>query len=127
MKIAMIVIRTLMGLLLLFASIVFLFHIDMGKMPAMSDDAVAYNKGLATVHLMNIVKWIELLCGLAFVSGRFVTLANVVIFPIAINILLFHGILAPSGVPAAAFLVLGCLFLAYYYRDRYAPLFTAKS
>jgi putative oxidoreductase len=126
MKITMIVIRTLMGLLLLFASIVFLFKIPMGKMPAMSADAQAYNAGLATVHIMNIVKVIELICGLLFVTGRFVALANIVIFPIVINILLFHATLAPSGVPAAAFLLVGCLFLAYYYRERYAPLFIAK-
>lgn len=126
MKITMIIIRTLMGLLLLFASIVFLFHIQMGKMPAMSEDAMTYNKGLATVHMMNIVKVIELICGLMFVTGRFVTLANIVIFPIAINILLFHATLAPSGVPAGAFLLLGCLFLAYYYRKNYAPLFSVK-
>jgi putative oxidoreductase len=126
MKITMIIIRTLMGLLLLFASIVFLFKIPMGKMPVMSEAAQTYNAGLATVHMMNIVKVIELICGLLFVIGRFVTLANIVIFPIVINILLFHATLAPSGVPAAAFLLLGCLFLAYYYRDRYAPLFTAK-
>ena len=126
MKITMIIIRTLMGLLLLFASIVFLFHIQMGKMPEMSSDAKTYNAGLATVHIMNIVKVIELICGLMFVTGRFVTLANIVIFPIAINILLFHATLAPSGVPAAAFLVVGCLFLAYYYRKNYAPLFTVK-
>ena len=125
MKITMIVIRTLMGLLLLFASIVFLFNIPMDK-PAMGADVQAYNTGLATVHLMNIVKVIELICGLLFVTGRFVALANLVIFPIVINILLFHATLAPSGVPAAAFLLIGCLFLAYYYRDRYAPLFQAK-
>jgi putative oxidoreductase len=126
MKITMIIVRTLMGILLLFASIVFLFKISMGKMPAMSEDAMAYNKGLATVHMMNIVKVIELICGLLFVSGRFVTLANIVIFPIVINILLFHATLAPSGVPAAAFLLVGCLFLAYYYRKNYAPLFAVK-
>ena len=126
MKIAMIVIRTLMGLLLLFASIVFFFKIPMGKMPEMSEAAKTYNAGLATVNIMNIVKVIELLCGLMFVTGRFVTLANVVIFPIVINILLFHATLAPNGVPAAAFLLLGCLFLAYYYRKNYAPLFAVK-
>ncbi|RYU89427.1 DoxX family protein [Mucilaginibacter terrigena] len=126
MKITMIIVRTLMGLLLLFASVVFLFKINMGKMPAMSEAAQTYNAGLATVHMMNIVKIIELICALMFISGRFVTLANIVIFPIAINILLFHATLAPSGVPAGAFLVVGCLFLAYYYRKNYAPLFAVK-
>ncbi|GGH09315.1 DoxX family protein [Mucilaginibacter phyllosphaerae] len=126
MKIAMIVVRTLMGLLLLFASVVFLFKIQMGKMPEMSEATKTYNEGLAIVNLMFYVKIIELICGLALVTGRFVTLAVVVIFPILINIVLFHAITSPAQLGAGAFLLAGDLFLAYYYRARYAPLFLAK-
>jgi len=50
----------------------------------------------ATVYLMPLLKVTELLCGLAFISGRFVPLATVVIFPITLNILLFHTFLAPG-------------------------------
>jgi putative oxidoreductase len=124
MRIAFIIIRTLMGLLLLFASVSFLFHLF--PIPPMTGEPKVYNDGLAVVNLMTIIKVIELLCGLAFVTGRFVKLAAVIIFPIALNILLFHAVVAPSGVPAGLFLVVGDLFIAYYYRATYAPLFASK-
>lgn len=124
MKIAMIVVRTLMGLLLLFASVTYFFKLV--PVPAMTGATKTYNEGLAVVGIMNIVKVLELLCGLAFVTGRFVTLAAVVIFPIAINIVLFHAVVAPSGLPAGVFLLVGDLFLAYYYRQNYRTLFAVK-
>lgn len=124
MKIAVIVVRTLMGLLLLFASVTYLFKLV--PVPVMTGATKTYNEGLAVVGIMNIVKVLELLCGLAFITGRFVTLAAVVIFPIAINIVLFHAIVAPSGLPAGLFLLLGDLFLAYYYRQNYRTLFAVK-
>jgi putative oxidoreductase len=124
MKITMIVIRTLMGLLLLFASVTYLFHLV--PIPPQTGVAKTYNDGLAVVNLFFIVKVIELLCGIAFLTGRFVTLAAIVIFPIILNIVLFHGIVQPSGIGAGLFLLVGDLFLAYYYRKNYTPLLTVK-
>jgi uncharacterized membrane protein YphA (DoxX/SURF4 family) len=124
MKIAMIIVRTLMGLLLLFASVTFLFKLV--PIPPAEGLAKTYNDGLAVVNAMFVVKVLELLCGLAFVTGRFVTLAAVVIFPIIINILMFHGIVYPAGLGPGLFLLVGDLFLAYYYRKNYALLFSAK-
>lgn len=124
MKITMIVVRTLMGLLLLFASISYFFKLV--PVPPVAGLAKTYNEGLAVVGIMNIVKVLELLCGLAFVTGRFVTLAAVVIFPIVFNIVLFHAVVAPSGLPSGVFLLVGDLFLAYYYRHNYRTLFAVK-
>lgn len=120
----MIVIRTLVGLLLLFASVTYLFKLI--PVPEPVGDAKVYSDGLAVVHLMVLVKVIELCCGIAFVTGRYVTLAAVVMFPILINILLFHGVVAPSGIGMGAFVFVGDLFLAYYYRKNYVTLFAAK-
>lgn len=124
MKIAMIVVRTLMGLLLLFASVTFLFKLM--PIPPAEGVAKTYNDGLAVVNAMFIVKILELLCGLAFVTGRFVTLAAVVIFPIIINILMFTGAVMPGNLGPGLFLLAGDLFLAYYYRKNYATLFAVK-
>lgn len=81
----------------------------------------------ASGYLMPLVKIIELLCGLAFVSGRFVPLATVLIAPIAVNILLVHAFLAPEGLPVAIPLFAGLLFLAYVNRKSYEPLFDVES
>jgi putative oxidoreductase len=125
MKIAVIIVRVLMGLLFLFASITYLFKLI--PIPELTGDVKRFNEGImAAVYLMPLVKVIELLCGIAFVVGRFVPLAVVLITPIIVNIFFFHAFLAPEGLPIAAFLVLGNSFLAYVNREKYRPLFSAK-
>jgi len=82
---------------------------------------------MASGYLMPFIKITELLCGLAFITGRFNTLASVAIFPITINIFLYHLILNPKGgLPIAVFVLLANLFIAYYYRANYKSLFAAK-
>jgi putative oxidoreductase len=125
MKIAMIIVRTLMGLLFLFASITFLFNLF--PIPPMTGTVKTFNEGLASVgYFFPLLKIVELICGLAFVVGRFVPLATVVIAPIIVQILFFHAFIDLTGLPVAIFLVLANSFVAYYYRKNYAGLLTAK-
>ena len=125
MKVAAIVIRILMGLMFAFASITFFFKLM--PQPEATGNIKLFMVGIeASVYLMTTVKIFELLCAVAFLSGRFVPLATVVIFPIILNILLFHAFLQPSGLPIAILLMLGNLFLAYYYRQKFKPMLTAK-
>lgn len=67
---------------------------------------------------------VRVLSGLSFVSGKFVTLANILILPITINILFINYFLAPEGLPIAGLLFLGNLFLIYRYWDNYKTVFT---
>lgn len=126
MKIAAIIIRTLIGLLFLFASIT--YFLNLAPPPEnLTGEAKIFMDGLAaSKYIMPVSKFFELVCGLAFVSGRFVPLAVVLIFPIALNILLINAIHLPSGLPIAIPLFAGILFLAYYHRRNYAALFEAK-
>ncbi|MBW8331632.1 MAG: hypothetical protein K0M40_06420 [Prolixibacteraceae bacterium] len=125
MKIAVLIVRILMGLMFAFASIAFFFKLM--PQPELTGDMKIFMDGIeASVYLMTTVKIFELLCAIAFLSGRFVPLAAVVIFPINVNILLFHIFLDPSSLLIAILLVLGNLFLAYYYRDEYKPMLAAK-
>jgi len=125
MKIAMIIVRTLMGLLFLFGAVVYFLNIF--PAPPLTGNLKIFMDGfVASGYLMTLVKATELVCGLAFVSGRFVPLATVVIAPVIINIFLTHLFLAPEGIGPAIFLVLANSFVAYYYRKSYAPLFVAK-
>jgi len=127
MKIAYIIARTLLGGMLLFASISYFYMMATHKMPAPPDgDVKTYMTGMSLVNIMNIVKTIELICGLALITGFYNALAAVVIFPIMINIVLFHAYLGPKELPMMIVLLLLNLFIAYYYRDKYKPLFEAK-
>ena len=121
MKIALIIVRSLMGLLFLFASIIFLFKLITPPEP--TGAMKIFSAGLeASVYLMPTVKIIELICGIAFLSGRFVPLATVLISPIIVNIFLVHAFLGPEGLPVAIFLVLANSFVAYNYRESYKQL-----
>ena len=125
MRIASIIVRILMGLMFAFASIV--FFLKLVDTPEMTGSVKIFNDGIAaSIYLMPTVKVFELLCAIAFLTGRFVPLATVVIFPITMNILLFHAFLEPSGLPIAIFMMIGNLFLAYYHREKYKGLLAAK-
>jgi uncharacterized membrane protein YphA (DoxX/SURF4 family) len=121
MKIATVAVRTLMGLLFLFASITYLFKLITPPPP--TGAMKVFSDGLdASVYLMPTVKIVELLCGVAFVLGRYVPLATVLISPVIVNIVLVHFFLAPEGLPLAAFLVIANAFVAYSHRDVFKPL-----
>ncbi len=125
MKIATIIVRVLLGLLFLFASISYFFMTTPPPIP--EGPMKTFNDGLAASgYMMNLVKIIELVCGIAFVTGFFVPLANIVILPISVNIFLIHAFLSPAELPIAVGVLLANLFLIYAYRDRYAALFTAR-
>jgi putative oxidoreductase len=127
MKIAYIIVRTLLGGMLLLGSVTYFYMLATHKMPPTPDGAAkTYMAGISLVNIMNIVKALELVCGLLFVTGRFNALAAIVIFPILINIALFHGYIEPSGLPMSLALIVADLFIAYYYRDKYKPLFESK-
>jgi uncharacterized membrane protein YphA (DoxX/SURF4 family) len=125
MRIAVIIVRVLMGLLFLFASIVVLFNVF--PQPELTGRVKIFMDGVnASGYLLPLIKITELLCGIAFVSGYFVPLATVVIAPIIVNIFFFHAFVDTSGLPVAVFLVLANIFLAYANWDKFKPLLEAK-
>jgi uncharacterized membrane protein YphA (DoxX/SURF4 family) len=124
MKIAVIIVRTLIGLMFLFASIT--YFLNLVPEPELTGGTKTFVEGLAASgYIMPVVKALELLCGLAFLSGRFVALAVILIFPVAVNILLVNVFLMPDGLPIVIPLFLGILFLAFVYRKNYEPLLAA--
>lgn len=124
MRIPTIILRSLMGLLFLFASITYFFKLN--TPPPTVGAMKVFNDGLvASVYLLPTAKIIEFTCGLAFLSGRFVPLASILISPIIINIVLILSFLDPKGLPVAIFLVLANSFVAYANRESYKPLFRA--
>ena len=125
MKIAMVIVRTLMGLLFIFAAIVVLFKL--APVPELTGVAKTFNDGIFAVgYFVPMLKIVELTCGILFVTGRFVPLATILIAPIIVNIFAYHAFIDNSGLPVAVFLVLANLFIAYNYRDAYRGILAAK-
>lgn len=125
MKVAYIIVRVLMGLLFIFASVTYLLNLF--PQPELEGNMKIFNDGLAASgYFMTLLKITELVCGIALVAGYFVPLVTVILAPVIINIFFVHLYLDRTGLPVAIFLILANLFLAYYNWDKYQPLLEAK-
>ena len=121
MKIAVIIVRILMGLLFLFAVVTYFFNLWQQR--ELTGNVKIFMDGIkATGYLMPLIKITELLCGIAFLTGRFVPLATIIIAPVIIDIFLFHAFVDPKGLPAGIFLLLANLFVAFANREKYRPV-----
>ena len=81
----------------------------------------------ATGYMIPLIAVTEIVAGLMLLSGRFVPLALTLLAPVIVNILAFHLFLAPAGLGVPA-LVLGLeLYLAWTYRDAFAPMLHMRS
>ncbi len=125
MKVATIIIRILLGALFVFGAVAYFFNLI--PQPELTGDMKTFTDGLnASGYLVPLIKTVELICGIAFIAGRFVPIATVVIFPIVVNIISVHVLLAPEGLPIAIFVLLATLFLAYTSRNHYRELMLSK-
>lgn len=125
MKIAIIIVRVLMGLLFIFGSVT--YFLNLFPQPELTGNLKIFNDGInASGYLMTLIKATELVCGIAFVTGRFVPLASVIIAPVIINILCVHLFLDRTALPIGIFLILANFFLAYSNWDKFKPMLAAK-
>lgn len=123
MKIAIIVIRVLLGGMYLFASIPFFLKIMPAEMPAMTATQTTFMTGItASVYLMPLVKATELVAGILLLIGRTAPLGALIIFPITLNIFLYHAFLGPKDLPMVAVMLIFNIVLFFAYRQKYLPL-----
>ena len=121
-----IIARCLLGLLYLVFGLDYFFHfipyqpLHTGKPGAL----VAGLKG--TGYIYPYMKMIQILGGLSLLFNRYAPFSAVVLFPISLNVLLFHTILVPSGWYMGVILIVLNVFLGWAYRKYYRGLFTAR-
>ena len=128
MKIAVIIMRTLMGLgfVVFGANIVHPF-LSQPPIPAGSLTA-QFMTVMVPTHWMTLVGWVQLIGGLLLLFGGTAPLGLVMLGPVLVNILAFHICLqGGSGiVPGAIFSVIE-IFLVYAYRSYFGSLFTVSA
>jgi putative oxidoreductase len=127
MKIAVLITRLILGLVYLVFGLNFFFPFLHMAEPAVSKAASGFEGGLfGAGYFFPFLKSIEVLSGILLLVNRYTALVVLVIFPITLNIFLFHAFLVPSGLPIAAPMFLINLFLGYAYFKYYAGFFVAK-
>jgi len=125
MKIITIIIRTLIGILLLVLAIG--YFLKLMPEPTTNGDFKAFEVGaISSAYIMPTAKLVEFLCGISFITDRYVTLASILILPIILNILFLDYYLTPQALPISIFLFLGNFFLIYKHWNNYKSLFSLK-
>ena len=77
-------------------------------------------------YLLPIMTAMFLVTGVSFVTNRFAALSAIALFPVSLNILLFHAILGAGELPVAiAFFAINC-FMLWYHRKAYEPLLKSR-
>jgi putative oxidoreductase len=112
MKIATSIARILLGLLfLVFGLNGFLHFIPMAPPAGLAGQ---YMGALFLSHYLVAVFLLEIIGGALLLANRFVPLALVLLGPVLVNVLLFHALMAPEGLPIALFATVlwGLLFSA---------------
>ena len=118
MKIAILICRILSGLIFtVFGLNQFLHFIPM---EAPTGDAGVFFTGMVkSVYLIPTMGFFMTASGIALLVNRFVLVALVILFPLILNILLFHIFLEPNGLAMAIALMAMNLFLVYANRDHF--------
>ena len=90
--------------------------------------ALAFLGALAAIgYMFPLIKGVEVVGGALLLSNRFVPLALAVLAPNIVNIVLFHALLAPAGLPVALTILALEVFTAWSYRESYAPMLRART
>jgi putative oxidoreductase len=121
MKIATIIVRSLLGLIFVtFGSNMFLNFIPTPPPP--QGPAGEFMSALFVSHYIYVLGAFQVVGGLALLSGRWSPLGLALVGPVIVNILSFHVLMAPAGLPMAAVVSALALFLLWSYRKNFAGL-----
>jgi hypothetical protein len=127
MKITTIVLRILLGFLYLVFGLDYFLHF-IPYQPMHTGPAADLKTGLmGTGYVYPMMKTMQVLGGLSLIINRYAPFSAVMLFPISLNVFLFHTILVPSGFLMGVFLLVPNLFLGYAYREYYKGLFVKKA
>jgi putative oxidoreductase len=126
MKYVTIVSRVLLGFLYLVFGLDYFLHF-IPYQPQHTGSAAALKEGLiGTGYIYPMMKTIQVIGGLGLMVNRYAPFFAVVLFPISLNVFLFHTILVPSGWLMGVLLLAPNLLLGYAYRRNYAGLLLKK-
>lgn len=124
MKIAYSIARILLGIVFLVFGLNGFLHFI--PMPPPAGIAGQYVGALFVSHYLTAVFLLELAGGILLIINRFIPVALSLLGPVLVNILLFHCLMAPEGLPLA--LMSTALWAVVFWRVRaaFAGIFQAE-
>ena len=126
MRIAMIVARTLLGLIFFVFGLNGFLHFIPNPPPPPAAGQF-FGALMATGYMIPLIFVAQVVGGALLLAGVWVPVALLILAPVIVHILLFHLYLAPSGIGPGIVVALLEIFLAWYHRAAFAPLFRGSS
>src|SRR5580692_10769688 len=121
MKIATIVSRSLLGLIfVVFGANMFLHFIPTPPLP--EGPARDFMTALFVSHYVYIVGALQVVGGILLLTGRWTPLGLALVGPVIVNIVSFHALMAPAGLPMAMVVSTLAIFLLWRYRKHFAGI-----
>jgi len=114
--------RIILGLILIiFGANKFLQFMPM---PEPQGDAATFMGGLAASgYMFPLLGVLEILIGILLILKKAVPFALILLAPLAVNMVLYHGAMDPGGIGAAALVTVLNAILIYANWDRFKSLF----
>jgi uncharacterized membrane protein YphA (DoxX/SURF4 family) len=126
MKIATITCRIVLGFIYLVFGLDYFFHFIPYE-PHHTGRVAAFKAGLIGVgYFYPMIKSIQIVGGISLLIDQYAPFFAVVLFPISVNVFLYHTILVPSGWFMGVLLIVPNLYLGYAYRKYYSGMFVRK-
>ncbi len=125
MKIAATIARILLGLMFTVFGLNGFLHFLPMQMP--TGLAGEYMIVMSQSHYMVAVFLVQLIGGILLLTNRFVPLALVPLGPVIVNILLFHALMAPQGLPPGTIALILWLIVFSSVRHAFDGIFSMRS
>ena len=126
MKTVVTISRIILGFIYLVFGLDYFFHFIPYE-PNHTGKVAAFKAALMSVgYFYPMIKSIQIVGGLSLLINRYAPFFAVVLFPISLNVFLYHTILVPSGWLMGVLLIVPNLFLGYAYRNHYRGMFVRK-
>ncbi|HLW35449.1 MAG TPA: hypothetical protein VKS98_07290 [Chthoniobacterales bacterium] len=124
MKIATIIVRTLLGLAFVVFG-VFPFLTFLPQPPPPPGLAGDYVKVFTASHYAQVIGAMQLLSSLMLLTGKFVPLGLTILAAILFNIWAFHLLMEPAGIGPGVVATLLWIVVFWRYRNRFAGILSA--
>jgi hypothetical protein len=111
------------GIFLVFGLNGFLHFIPV---PPPSGVAGQFMGALFVSHYLTLIFALQVIGAVLLLANRYVPLALAILAPVIVNILSFHALMAPSGLPLALLVSVLWALVFVYVRSAFAPLFQAR-
>jgi hypothetical protein len=121
MKIVALIARILLGIIFLVFGLNGFLHFI--PMPPPSGVAGQFLGVLYVSHFLVFIFLLQLIPAILLLVNRFVPLALTLLGPIIVNILLFHALMEPGGLPLGLFVAVLWCVVAYSVRTAFAGIF----